>query len=276
MFHKVYKPTIALREFVNNIMIFRLELDNNQPRPVFSFPPMPEQCLYFYPFDSPESEYLTSNKIVKLNKSIVVGPQINRIKLKMNHNNFTIKVGFQPSGLYRLLGIPMNELPIDESLDSCFVLGNEIKFINEQLSETQSYDKMIEIVEAFLLKKLQKLRPKLPLDNVLPSIIAKGGLINIDDLASQACVSTRQLERQFQQRVGIQPKFYARLTRFAKAWVMKENIADIKWTAIAHECGYFDQMHLIRDFKSFCGVAPSIIEDEFKATPYLLRNRLYY
>jgi AraC-like DNA-binding protein len=28
------------------------------------------------------------------------------------------------------------------------------------------------------------------------------------------------------------------------------------WTSIAYECGYFDQMHLIKDFKAFTGFTP--------------------
>lgn len=276
MFHKIYKPHPALSEFVNNIMVFRFELNRNLPRPEFSFPPLPEQCLYFYPFEAPESEYLTTNKKVKLKRSILVGPQVNRIKLKMHHSNFTVKVGFQPCGLYRLLGISMNEFPVDESLDSTYVLDREIQFINEQLAEIHSPDKLIEIVEIFLLKKLHKLRSRLPIDSVLPMIIKQGGLVNVDKIASQACVSNRQLERQFLQRIGVSPKFFVRQTRFAKAWVMKENMPNIKWTTIAHECGYFDQMHLIRDFKAFCGVSPSIIENEFHTTPFSLRNQIFY
>lgn len=276
MLQVFHQPHPSLRDFVNNIMIFRMELDKNVPPPTFSFPPLPEQCLYFYPFGAPIAEYLNPNKQVKLNRSVLAGPQISRIRLHMNHANYTIKVGFQPGGLYRLLGIPMSEFPMDETLDSQYILDKEVNAIADQLAETGQVSRMIAIVEGFLLKKMQKLRTQLPIDRVLPELIRQGGLMNIDNVASLACVSTRQLERQFQQRVGIQPKFYARITRFAKAWVIKENSPNVTWTRIAHECGYFDQMHLIRDFKSFCGVSPRVIEEEFQAAPFLLRNQLQH
>ena len=276
MFHKVFLPHPALKEFVNNIMVFHVTLDASVERPVMSFPPLPENCLYFYPFETPEAEYLTQNKKVNLSNSIITGRQVNRIHLKMMHNNLTIKVGFQPGGLYRLMGVPLNEFSMDESFDSTYMLDKEIAFITERLREATAYDQMVSIIESFLLKKLRHLRSKLPIDSVLPLIIKKGGLVNVDDIAQQSCVSVRQLERQFQQRIGISPKFFVRLTRFSKAWVMKENNPHLKWTTIAYECGYFDQMHLIRDFKEFAGVTPSVIEAEFNNSPFLFRNQLFF
>lgn len=276
MIHVFHRPHPALCDFINNIMIFRLRLDKSQSAPALSFPPLPEQCLYFYPLGAPMAEYLPQNKQVQLQRSIVVGPQVNRIRLHMNHANYTVKVGFQPGGLYRLLGIPMSEFPMNESLDSSYILDKEVSHIADQLAEVEHPNAIIAIVEGFLLRKVRQLRAQLPIDRVLPMLIQQGGLMNINEVASLACVSTRQLERQFQQRVGIQPKFFARITRFAKAWVMKENIPTTKWTTIAHECGYFDQMHLIRDFKAFCGVSPSVIEEEFQSMPFLLHNRLHY
>ncbi len=276
MFHKVFLPHPALKEFVNNIMVFHVTLDASVERPVMSFPPLPENCLYFYPFETPEAEYLTQNKKVNLSSSIITGRQINRIHLKMMHHNLTIKVGFQPGGLYRLMGVPLNEFSMDESFDSTYMLDKEIAFITEQLREATAYDQMVSIIESFLLKKIRHLRSKLPIDSVLPLIIKNGGLVNVDDIAAQSCVSIRQLERQFQQRIGISPKFFVRLTRFSKAWVMKENNPHLKWTTIAYECGYFDQMHLIRDFKEFAGVTPSVIEAEFNNSPFLFRNQLFF
>lgn len=276
MFHKVFSPHPALKGFVNNIMIFDVSLDTSNERPILSVPPLPENCLFFYPFEAPEAHYLTINQKNGLPNCTIVGRQVNRIQLKMPLRNLVIKVGFQPGGLYRLLGTPLSELPFDEALESAYILDKDIRFITEQLQEATTYAQMFTIVEAFLLKKLSKLRSKLPIDSVFPLIVKMGGLISVKDIASKSCVSTRQLERQFQQRIGMSPKFFLRLTRFSKAWLMKENNPTWSWTTIAHQCGYFDQMHFIRDFKEFAGVTPSIIEAEFNAAPFKLQSQVYF
>jgi AraC-like DNA-binding protein len=48
----------------------------------------------------------------------------------------------------------------------------------------------------------------------------------------------------------------------------------LSWTSIAYDCGYFDQMHLIRDFKEFAGVAPGIIQKELNEIPVRLQADL--
>ena len=77
-----------------------------------------------------------------------------------------------------------------------------------------------------------------------------------------SCLSLRQFERVCKQRIGMPPKLFARIIRFSKAYRLYENSAYKNWTSIAYECGYFDQMHFIRDFKEFTGVTPRIIEKE--------------
>jgi hypothetical protein len=72
MFYQVFSPQPALREFVNNIMIFRLDMPAIGKNPTVVLPPLGEQCLYFYPLESPMSEYLDKEKIVKLSPSILV------------------------------------------------------------------------------------------------------------------------------------------------------------------------------------------------------------
>ncbi len=47
-----FLPQPALKEWINNIMIHRVDFDKSKPKPIFPFPPFPEQSLFFYPGDS--------------------------------------------------------------------------------------------------------------------------------------------------------------------------------------------------------------------------------
>jgi transcriptional regulator GlxA family with amidase domain len=83
--------------------------------------------------------------------------------------------------------------------------------------------------------------------------------IPIPAMALAAGKSVRQLERLFKDRIGVSPNFFRKLRRFATAYKIKELNPNQTWTQIAYSCGYFDQMHLIKDFKTFLGHNPSYI-----------------
>ena len=165
--------------------------------------------------------------------------------------------------MHRLLNVPMQEM-LDKPFDATLFLGKEIEEVNEQLSEAKDFNKMIEIIQSYLLQKVNNLKRLLPVDLVISRMVQKRRLLSVDQLAQQACVSTRQLERQFNERIGLSPKLYTRLLRFSRAWYMREKDTGVSWLEIAHTCGYADQMHMIRDFKDFVGVTPTILEADLE------------
>lgn len=275
MFQQFYQPHPALKGFVNNIMIHQVKFDALTGKPQFPVPPLPEHCLFFYIKDRPEAEDTASNKKETLSSALIVGPHVNRHIIEPGLDHLMIKVGFQPGGLYRFLGIPMTELLCQDSFDAVDLLGNEMEEVTDQLREASSFSNMELIVERFLLKHVNRLKPGLPIDRVLPLLIKEGGLLKIDQLASDACLSIRQFERVFGQRIGLPPKQYSRLVRFAQAWILKEQNPDTTWIKVAYECGYFDQMHLIRDFQEFAGLNPSVIESALLTSDVKFFNRLF-
>ena len=93
-------------------------------------------------------------------------------------------------------------------------------------------------------------------------LVKAQGNISAESLASKSCISLRQLERQALDRIGLPPKLFARLIRFSEAYKFKERNPHSSWTKIAYHFGYYDQMHLIRDFRNFTGTIPSSIKEE--------------
>ena len=88
-------------------------------------------------------------------------------------------------------------------------------------------------------------------------ILLHGGQIQISGLAAQVGLNLRQFERRFGQQVGVQPKLYARIARFEAALDSKARCRTKSWTEVAHDFGYYDQMHLVHDFESFSGETPT-------------------
>ncbi|HTB25850.1 MAG TPA: helix-turn-helix domain-containing protein [Puia sp.] len=271
-----FLPQPALKEWINNIMIHRVDFDKSKPKPIFPFPPFPEQSLFFYPGDSISVKRANEKTETEAPPAIIGGPTSDRMNIRFGYHHHVIKVSFQPGGLHRMLGFPMHSLLGKEGIDARDVWGNQINLILEQLSEADSLYNTITIIEQFLLSKSINLKKLLPIDSVFQLLVKGGGLIPIEQLASASCLSNRQFERVFKNRIGLSPKFFSRLVRFSRAWLIKENQPDISWLQLAYKCGYYDQMHFIRDFKEFTGENPTEIETALRETPVNLKNGVFY
>lgn len=83
------------------------------------------------------------------------------------------------------------------------------------------------------------------------------GTVPIQDLADAAGLSLRHFQRRFRTLTGLNPKHYARICRIGHAVHRKLLEPEASWTNLAHEAGYADQSHFIRDFKALTGTLPS-------------------
>ena len=75
-------------------------------------------------------------------------------------------------------------------------------------------------------------------------------------VAAHSDMSTRTMERCFLQKVGLTPKMYQRVVRFRRAFRLLGDAGQKGGAIVAGRAGYFDQAHLIRDFKQFTGASP--------------------
>lgn len=83
------------------------------------------------------------------------------------------------------------------------------------------------------------------------------GQCRIEELADYCQTSVRQLQRHFDQAIGVSPKFYARTIRFEQAQRRLMFHPETDLTELAYDCGYFDQAHFIKEFRAFTGRTPT-------------------
>lgn len=81
-----------------------------------------------------------------------------------------------------------------------------------------------------------------------------GQELSLEEAAGRANLCPRQFRRRCREEAGIGPKQLARVLRFRRAAVLLERGRPAAGVAV--ECGYFDQAHLIRDFREFSGRTP--------------------
>lgn len=92
-----------------------------------------------------------------------------------------------------------------------------------------------------------------------------GGTAAVGGLIEGLHVSERHLLRVFRDAFGFGPKAFARSLRFLNAVDMADRIPGTDWAGIAAESGYFDQSHMIRDFRRFTGLTPACVLAERRA-----------
>lgn len=85
---------------------------------------------------------------------------------------------------------------------------------------------------------------------------ASGGAARIEDVADAVDVSGRRLLRLFNRHVGISPKLLARIIRFQSVFRALQASPAASWSELALEAGYYDQAHLVREFRVFAGITP--------------------
>lgn len=178
-------------------------------------------------------------------------------------NFIFFEVMFKPNGFNKIFGIPPREVNNQMVFaDEIFVPG--IKFFYEQLCEANDLTEMCLRADAFLTSYLNKQKTIYSdsITRISNIIIKKVGIVNIDALAHDANMSIRSFERHFIDQVGLPPKLFCNITRFNHALALRFKNPQMGWTSIALACGYYDQMHLIRDFKKFAGYTPSIVQKQ--------------
>jgi AraC-like DNA-binding protein len=254
---KDFIPPADLRDFVQTYRIVHFRFGPGQEVPSKAYPPRPEQCLAFYPFDREAVKYQRSGKVVR-NLPVVLYGQFSEVTERVIGPDFLVlQVVFHPGAIYRLTGMPSSEIT-NQYLDAHHVFGPELTLVNEQLYHANGYAQMLDIAGAFIrgLIRRQK-KPKLPIDDACAQLLGPDPRFGIDMIARESCLGLRQLERRFKERTGVNPKLFERIIRFDQAFRLRNSRPDLSWLRIAMECNYHDYQHLAREYRDFTGLGPN-------------------
>ncbi len=165
---------------------------------------------------------------------------------------------FKPGALHHLFGLSSDQLT-DSYVQFSHIVGEQLTELEKSLWARKVFSQRIKILEHFLFDRQTKLGIAQD-PTVMPEIIAHihghGGDVAIRTISEQFGLNYKRLQRMFKLYVGMTPKMYCRIVRFNQSFKAFENLQEKKLTSVAYDCGYFDQMHFIRDVKYFTGAAP--------------------
>jgi AraC-like DNA-binding protein len=92
---------------------------------------------------------------------------------------------------------------------------------------------------------------------IVREIESNRDILSVEHLLERTKMNKRSLQRLFCEYVGVGPKWVINRYRLHEALERLSFGAPADWTGLAHELGYFDQSHFIRDFKSIVGRSPA-------------------
>lgn len=250
-------PSPFLQEYVVKHQIIRFEFGPEAILPIKAYWPRPEQYIIFYFRDLMDISNLYSLNQITHPKCTVGGQYTSIMNKHVSRDFWCLQIVLQPGALFRLTGIPCYELT-NTFIDAEAIWNPEIRNIYEQIVNCDDIDISIKIAEAFLEKIIKKSKQNLlGIDKIGQIILCQEMPKTMDYFANQSCLSVRQFHRKFTERNGISPKCFDRITRFDRAFRMKNRQPDLDWLSIAMTCGYYDYQHLAKDFLEFTTMTPN-------------------
>jgi AraC-like DNA-binding protein len=93
-------------------------------------------------------------------------------------------------------------------------------------------------------------------DQGVAAVLAARGAVRIDELALRLGATRRAVERAFTRELGISPKLFARIVRLNAVLAGLDAAERASAVDMALAAGYFDQAHLLRDFRGLAGRTP--------------------
>jgi len=172
---------------------------------------------------------------------MVVGQIPRHIEIRPTGAVDLLGVRFEPAGLHALLGAPMDAL-LDARVEFDAVDARLRRALDDAAHRGLSA-----LQEALL----DRIRPQRLRAAAAVAAIVRGAP-RVDGLGLPA----RTLERRFRREVGLPPKRLARIVRFHAVVRTLDRGRPPDWARLAVDGGYFDQAHLIRDFREFAGMTP--------------------
>jgi len=211
-------------------------------KPVPGFRVLPDGCSDII-FEQPARRY---------GGLVVIGTMTNSHSFSLPFRQLTFGVRFRPAMGSKFLRVPSSEI-VDASIPLADLWAGAVtRHLLEQLCEANSPQQCVARIET----ALGDVPPLDPVEKTIAWLAQSHGQCPVEDLADAAGLSPRQFRRVCLERTGLTPKRLARILRFRRAVAHAGAGPRRDWAEVALECGYYDQAHLINDFREFTGTPP--------------------
>jgi AraC-like DNA-binding protein len=181
----------------------------------------------------------------------VAGPDTGPVPAAMPAGTVVAGVRFRPAAGGPVLGLPLSELQ-DQRVDLADLLPAEARRLPGTLDPEQAAAVAVDLVGRLVSGS----EPDTAIAHAASLLRDPRALV--EDAASAAGLSMRQLRRRCHDAVGYGPKMLQRVLRF-RGFVDSIDAGERDLAAIAAAVGYADQAHLTRECTSLAGLTPTAL-----------------
>lgn len=201
-------------------------------------------------------QYIANGKSLIQPRCFVIGQLTQPLEIEPTGLTGIFGVRFHPGGFLPFATVSIKEMentavPLEE------LFAKDGENIQHAIRSAQSTTEKINLIETFLRSQLTS---KQTVDRIVKSAVATiltaNGQLSISELSKQNNIHRRQLERKFSAAVGLSPKQLSKIIRLQSALKMLLNKKFTNLTDVAYQNEYYDQAHLIKDFKELTGITP--------------------
>ncbi len=220
---------------------------------------LPDGCLeWIFHLAAPYQALRTDGTAAVQPASLLVGQMTRPLRIAPTGPVKTMGIRFRPGGAHPFVGFPL------DGLTGAFVPTRDVwsagegRRVEDAVLNAPDDGTRRALLEEFLARRLDASRfDGGRLAAAAGTLLRRRGRMRVAELARRSGWSRRQLEREFQRRVGISPKTLARIARFQNLLRLSGRNAARSWSDLAAVCGYADQAHLVREFREFAGATPT-------------------
>lgn len=195
---------------------------------------------------------------VLVTEAFVRGPNLRPIRLDWMPGTSLVVAVMRVGRLGRVLDTPVSELanrtiPLEFLIDC-----GSVHQLTDAVRVGYTVPQWIEAIGEWLLQRVQSESQNRVAPLCLP-VSALGEPAEV--LAEYTNLSLRQFERRFLASYGVSLRDTRRLMRhtLAMATLMRSPPGRGQLTAVAHQAGYYDQAHMVRDFADMANMTPSAL-----------------
>jgi AraC-like DNA-binding protein len=195
--------------------------------------------------------------VFEKDSSVVSGIQTRKFSRLLEGRSQVFGIKFKPGGFRPFLKSPVSSLA-DRTVPAKRIFGKAVDALTTMLASSGKESEKVSAANAFFRARLPEPDDRIALAGQLVArILAEPNIKTVNDLATLTGVGKRSLERLFSDYVGASPKWVIRRYRLHELVEKFDSRTPANWAQLALDLGYFDQAHLINDFKSIVGCTPT-------------------